>query len=365
MTYFTRAACAALLTFVLSGCAELGYYAQAARGQMSLLTDAKPIDHWLSDPEIKDDLKDRLRRVREIREFAARELGLPDNGSYKSFANLDRAFVMWNVVATPELSLRPESWCFPVAGCVDYRGYYDQRAAQSFARQLRDKGLDVRVSGVPAYSTLGWFNDPVLSTFIHYPEAELARLVFHELAHQVAYAGGDSQFNESFATAVEEFGVERWLAQRGDDEARSAYLAFQRRRGDFLKLLDTYRQQLDDLYQSDRSATDKRQGKLRLMAEMQSDYGDLKQAWGGYAGYDRWFSEPMSNAHFALISTYHDLVPAFRALLQEKQSLPAFYQAVRALARSDKAKRRLTLERYMSMAQRAPDDVANQAAALQ
>lgn len=365
MKYFSRAACAALVTVALSGCAELGYYAQAARGQMSLLTDAKPIDRWLSDPEVKDDLKARLKRVRDIREFAARRLNLPDNGSYKSYARLDRAFVMWNVVATPELSLRPETWCFPVAGCVDYRGYYDQREAQAFARQLRDRGLDVRVSGVPAYSTLGWFNDPVLSTFIHYPEAELARLVFHELAHQIAYAAGDSQFNESFATAVEEFGIERWLEMRGDDEVRTAYIAFQRRREDFLKLLDTYRQRLDNLYGSDRTEADKRREKSVLLAEMQSDYALIKASWGGYTGYDRWFSEPMSNAHFALISTYHDLVPAFRALLREKQSLPSFYQTVRDLARFDKAQRRLMLERYMSMAQRAPNDVANQAVASQ
>ncbi len=365
MTYFFRAACAALITVVLSGCAELGYYAQAARGQMSLMADARPIDRWLSDPGIKEDLKARLRRVQQIREFAARDLNLPDNGSYKSFAHLDRPFVMWNVVATPELSLRPERWCFPVAGCVDYRGYYDQREAKAFASALRSKGLDVRVSGVPAYSTLGWFNDPVLSTFIHYPEAELARLVFHELAHQVAYAPGDSQFNESFATAVEEFGIERWLQMRGDDEVRTAYIAFQRRREDFLKLLDVYRQRLDDLYQSERTEADKRQEKSRLLADMQTDYAALKEAWGGYAGYDRWFSEPMSNAHFALISTYHDLVPAFRALLQEKENLPAFYQAVRALARADKAQRRLTLEQYASMARQTPESVANKTVALQ
>ena len=336
---------------------------------MNLLADARPIDRWLSDPDVKDDLKGRLKRVRDIREFAARELGLPDNGSYKSFARLDRPFVMWNVVATPELSLKPESWCFPVAGCVDYRGYYDQQAALAFARQLRDKGLDVRVSGVPAYSTLGWFNDPVLSTFIHYPEAELARLVFHELAHQVAYAAGDSPFNESFATAVEEFGVERWLQMRCDHEVRTAYIAFQRRREDFLALLERYRSRLDDLYQSDQCDAYKRQRKAQLLTDMQNDYVALKQAWGGYAGYDRWFSEPMSNAHFALISTYHDLVPAFRALLQEKAGLPAFYQAVRALARADKIQRRLTLERYMSMVQPAASDgsssVAKQAAALQ
>ena len=364
-TTLVRAVYAALTAILLSGCAELGYYAQAARGQMSLLADAKPIERWLSDPEVKDDLKARLKRVREIREFAARELGLPDNNSYKHFVRLERPFVMWNVVATPELSLQPERWCFPVAGCVDYRGYYDQQAAQSFARDLRDKGLDVRVSGVPAYSTLGWFNDPVLSTFIHYPEAELARLVFHELAHQLAYAPGDSQFNESFATAVEEIGVERWLAQRGDDEVRASYQNFRQWREDFLTLLEGYRVQLEALYRSDRPDTEKRLEKSRLMTAMQTDYARIKASWGGYAGYDRWFNEPMSNAHFALISTYHDLVPAFRALLQEKQHLPDFYQAVRSLARADKTQRRLMLERYLLMVQHTHSDVADTAIASQ
>ena len=365
MTSCLRAVCAAIITITLNGCTELAYYAQAAHGQLTLLNDAKPIERWLSDPGVKDDLKGKLQRVRAIRQFAAQALSLPDNGSYKSFARLDRPFVMWNVVATPELSLKPESWCFPVAGCVDYRGYYDQADAQAFARKLRDRGLDVRVSGVPAYSTLGWFNDPVLSTFIHYPEAELARLIFHELAHQVAYAGDDSQFNESFATAVEEFGLEHWLEMRGDGEVRSAYIEFQHRRADFLSLLEHYRQRLEALYQSERTAGDKRREKSALLAGMQSDYVALKASWGGYAGYDRWFGEPMSNAHFALISTYHDLVPAFRALLQEKQSLPAFYAAVRALARTDKVRRRLTLERYMAMAQRAHSDGMNQTAASQ
>jgi len=358
-------ACAVVLLATLSACADMSYYAQAARGQMSLLADAKPIDRWLEDPKPREELKSRLKRVREIREFAARELGLPNNGSYQSFARLDRQFVMWNVVAAPELSLRPERWCFPVAGCVDYRGYYNQQEAQAFAAGLRKKGLDVRVNGVPAYSTLGWFNDPVLSTFIHYPEAELARLVFHELAHQVAYAPGDSQFNESFATAVEEFGVARWLAINGDDEMRARHQTFTYRREGFLKLLDAYRMRLDQLYQSAASPADKRRQKLALLDALQLDYRSLKQDWGGFTGYDRWFDEPVSNAHFALMSTYHELVPAFHGLLSEKQSLPAFYDAVRSLARMASPQRHLMLDRYKSMTQVPSDGVVKQAAAAQ
>lgn len=330
-----------------AGCAQLGYYMQAMQGQMSLMSEARPIDQWLADPQVKDDLKGRLKRVREIRAYAAHELGLPDNESYKNYADLKRKFVMWNVVATPELSVEPNQWCFPVAGCVDYRGYYNKDAAQAFADDLQRQGFDVRVSGVPAYSTLGWFNDPVLSTFIEYPDAELARLVFHELAHQIAYAPNDSQFNESFATTVEEVGVARWLAKQGDDGMRDNYQTYQQRKIDFLQLMTQHRQQLQENFNRPVSDAEKRKRKAEIFQSLQQEYGQIKQQrWHGYAGYDRWFSGAMSNANFALVATYHDLVPAFRKLLLAKKTLPAFYQATRELAKLDKAARRQRLAAY-------------------
>lgn len=331
----------------LSGCASVGYYMQAVQGQMSVMSRAKPIDRWLADPAVDADLKLRLQRAKDIRGYAASELGLPDNGSYKSYADLKRSYVMWNVVATPELSTEPVQWCFPVAGCVDYRGYYSEAAAGKFADGLRQQGYDVRVSGVPAYSTLGWFNDPVLSTFIEYPEAEVARMVFHELAHQVAYAPGDSQFNESFATAVEEVGIERWLASRGDAAVRDRYRQWRERKVDFLALLDRHRQQLEQNFA--RSAPDaaKRARKAEIFASLVQEYETLKRArWAGYAGYDRWFSDPLSNAHFALMATYHELVPAFHGLHAELNDLPKFYRRVKALAKMDKVQRRTVLETY-------------------
>lgn len=338
-----------------AGCAQLGYYMQAMQGQMTLLSEAKPIDQWLADPLVKDDLKTRLKRVREIRAFAASELGLPDNGSYKSYADLKRKYVMWNVVATDELSVEPKQWCFPIAGCVDYRGYYNKAQAQDFAHQLHKRGLDVRVSGVPAYSTLGWFKDPVLSTFIQYPDAELARLVFHELAHQVAYAPGDSQFNESFATAVEEAGLTRWIAAHGGEVVRDQYAVYKRRQEDFLALLTRHRQQLEENFARPVSDTEKRARKVEIFESLQHDYARLKnEQWAGYAGYDRWFGDtPMSNAHFALVATYHDLVPAFRNLLDTHKSLPDFYQTIKAMARLDKQARRQQLARYTPIAQEA------------
>lgn len=328
-----------LAASLFGGCAQLGYYMQAAQGQYALMAQARPIDDWLADPATGDKLKTKLQRVKEIRQFAAAELALPDNGSYKFYADLKRPFVLWNVMAAPALSLEPTKWCFPIAGCVNYRGYYSKEAAQAFARELREQGLDVQIGGVPAYSTLGWFDDPVLSTFIQYPDGELARLVFHELAHQVAYAKDDSQFNESFAVAVEEVGVERWMARFGDEKMRRAYADYESRKKDFLALLMKYRAELKANYDSDAAHAEKLQIKARLFQSLKDDYQVLKASWGGYAGYDRWFAEPLSNAHLASIATYHDFVPGFRALLQQEKSLSAFYSAVKRMAAEDKSQR--------------------------
>lgn len=343
MKQIMRRAVAIATALLLNGCAQVAYYLQAAQGQIALLSDARPIDDWLADPLVGVKLKERLARVREIRRYAARELGLPDNDSYKNYADLKRPYVLWNIVATPELSMQPERWCFPIAGCVNYRGYYHKQEAMAYAAGLRQAGFDVQMSGVAAYSTLGWFNDPVLSTFIQYPDGELARLVFHELAHQVAYAKDDTQFNESFATAVEEIGVERWMATQTDDRTRQKYQEFDGRKRDFLALLIAYRRRLEINYASTFSDVQKRSEKVRIFQALQVDYQQLKTSWGGYAGYDRWFAEPLSNAHLASVATYHDYVPAFRALLAEQKSLGKFYRAVKLMAALDGTTRRQQL----------------------
>jgi predicted aminopeptidase len=346
---------------LIGGCSQLGYFVQAAHGQFSLLSEAKPIDDWLADPMVADKLKDKLSKVREIRRFAARELGLPDNGTFTTYADVKRPFVMWNVVATPELSLDPIQWCFPVAGCVNYRGYYSKEDAQGYARGLREARYDVQVGGVPAYSTLGYFNDPVLSTFIQYPEGELARLVFHELAHQVAYAPGDSRFNESFAVAVEEAGVERWMAAHGDEKMRKAYADYEARKQDFLALLLRCRNALKANYESNASDDEKRKQKAVVFQELQAEYQMLKAAWGGYTGYDRWFSEPLSNAHLSAIATYHDFVPGFRAMLAQEKTFGRFYAEVRKLAALDKSERRA---RLTQLAQSGPAPIRSADASM-
>lgn len=326
-------------------CASVNYYTQAASGQLALVSGAIPIDQLIADAATDNKLRLRLEKAREIRRFAVRELGLPDNASYKNYSPLTRPYVLWNVVATPELSLKPVQSCFPVAGCVSYRGYYKRTDAQEYARQLRAAGNDVQVGGVTAYSTLGWFNDPIISTFIHSSDAELARLLFHELAHQVVYVAGDSRFNESFASAVEEAGVQRWLAGHGDAAMRENYQQFAAHKHDFLALLMTHRRALEQNYGQPIGDARKRESKARIFAALKDDYQLLKAGWGGFAGYDRWFAEPLTNAHLAAVATYNDFVPAFRALLAQEKSFPKFYRAVRELAQLERAERdrRLTL----------------------
>jgi len=345
--YWLATACSVLL---LAGCAQLRYYVQAAHGQYALWSDARPIDDWLGDPNTDPRLKARLEKALLIRRFAVKELGLPNNASYKNYAALSRPFVLWNVVATPELSLRPIQWCFPIAGCVSYRGYYSKADATAYADELSEDGNDVQVGGVPAYSTLGWFSDPLLSTFINYSDAELARMVFHELSHQVVYVQGDTQFNESFATAVEEAGVERWMELYGTPEMRESYVRNNARRQDFLALLVKHRQMLADNYASKTSTRHRRAEKARIFAHLKSDYQKLKESWGGYAGYDRWFAEPLTNAHLSAVGTYHDYLPAFRELMKQERTFVRFYGAAQKLALLDFAQRQQQLDHLTRLA---------------
>jgi len=337
----------------LTGCAAWnegpGYYLQSIVGHLSVMSKARPIASVVDDPRTSPALRSRLEDVLAIRSFASDDLGLPRNGSYTEYADLGRPFVVWNVFATPALSMRLEQWCFPFVGCVAYRGYYDRDDAGRFAQRLRDAGLDVVVRGVPAYSTLGWFDDPVLNTFIGYPEAELARLIFHELAHQELYVKGDTTFNESFATTVEREGVRRWLdageRRTHDTKLRDEWEVFDARRQQFLALLKRHRAKLEALYASPVPDEAKRAGKQAIFAGLRHDYEALKRSWGGFAGYDRFFAQPLTNAHLASIATYTDLVPAFRALLErEAGDLPAFYAAARRIGDLPKEERRAALD---------------------
>ncbi len=328
----------------IGGCSTIGYYYQAARGHLTIVHDARPVDAWLADPKTPAPLRTRLEAARDIREFAVRDLGLPDNGSYRSYAELGRPFAVWNVVAAAEFSTRPREWCFPVAGCVAYKGWYAERDADRLAAELRAEGFDAFVHGVPAYSTLGWFDDPLLSSFLRYPRAEVARLVFHELAHQVAYAPGDSAFNEAFATAVELEGVRRWLARVGSPQERAEFDAMTLRKRDFVALIQRTRRRLDDLYASPFPPDEMRRRKADAFQGMRDDYAALKVSWGGFAGYDRWFAQALGNAHLASIGTYEDALPALDAVLDRLgRDLPKFYEEARRLAKLDMAERNRAL----------------------
>jgi predicted aminopeptidase len=298
--------------------------------------------------------------VQDIRSFASKELGLPDNRSYRSYADLKRPYAVWNVFAAPELSLQLDTWCFPVVGCISYRGYYEQAQARQFANRLAADGREVHVGGVPAYSTLGFTPDPVLNTFINLPDGELARLVFHELAHQVVYVDDDSTFNESFATAVEVAGVERWLATR-DLATRERYALYAERRRDFLTLLRAARLSLDSLYRSEQIESQKREGKRVLQCQLQNAYQALRNGrWGGYSGYDRFFAKPPNNAQLAAVGTYDELVPGFLAMLREVDAagtkpLVLFFDQVRVLAEESRATRRAKLATMATGATLASD----------
>ena len=330
------------------GCSSLGYIGQSVGGHLEMMQLARPVDQWLADSTTAEPLKRKLVQSQRMRVFSVRELHLPDNASYTRYANIGRASAVWNVVATPELSLTLQTWCFPVMGCVGYRGYFDKANADAFAAELRAQGLEVDVYGVPAYSTLGWTNwlggDPLLSTFIGWPDPEVARMMFHELAHQVTYASDDTAFNESFAVAVERIGGSRWLAIEGDASSQREFEAVQVRREEFRALTLKTRAALAELYRGPLSDADKRQRKAELMAAMRADYARLKaERWGGFAGYDGYMARA-NNASLAVQGAYNDLVPDFERLFQRKGSdFDAFYAEVKRLAALPKAERHATL----------------------
>lgn len=331
-----------------SGCSTLGYYAQAVNGHLDLLQSAKPVAQWTADPATTPAMRERLALSQRMRDFAVTELRLPDNGSYRRYADLGRSAAVWNAVAAPELDLTLKTWCFPVLGCVGYRGYYRREGADALAAQLQSEGWETSVYGVAAYSTLGWSNqvggDPLLNTFLNWPEPELARLIFHELAHQVAYAGDDTAFNESFATAVERIGGRRWMQRHGSDAARAAHAVAEQRQQDFRVFTMRWRGELDTLYKSDASEVLKRHRKAELMARLRTEYQAMKtERWSGFAGYDGWF-ERANNASFAVLSAYNEFVPAFEQLFERLGSdFPRFYAEVRGLAALPKAERRARL----------------------
>ena len=320
------------ILLVVAGCSNLGYYAQSLSGGYDILKNREPIAKVLEDPGVSEELKQKLNSVLKIRSFASEQLSLPDNDSYRTYVDLKREYVVWNVFAAPEFSMKMEEWCFLFVGCVRYRGYFAEQDAKNFAAEIQKQGKDVYVAGIAAYSTIGWFDDPVLNTIINRDETRLAGLIFHELAHQQVFIKGDTAFNEGFAVTVEIEGVRRWLELNGTSENIAQYELRKSRRKEFVSLVEQARDRLENLYGQKISQEEMRQKKLEIIGELKNSYQALKQTWDDFDGYDPWFEQPINNAQIAAVTTYRDYVPAFQALLlQLNNEMPAFYRAVQEI----------------------------------
>jgi len=322
------------VTLPLIGCSDLGYYLQCAKGHMKVMSNTRPITEVIKDPQTEPDIRQKLEKVLLMRDFAVTELGLPDNDSYRCYADIGRSYAVWNVVAAAEFSLEPKQWCFPIAGCVSYKGYYEQAKAEKLAAQLRADNFDVDLYGVQAYSTLNWFDDPVLNTFVSSSDSRLAGLLFHELAHQLIYIADDTSFNEAFAMTVQIEGVRRWFQLNSKAEEWQRFLDHQKQGEIFQNYLHTTREQLSDLYRQDLPAEQMRNEKQRLIAAALDRFAEMKNSGQLGKGFDRWMARGLNNARLAGIATYRELIPGFQAILLQCQGdLGCFYGEVRTLSK--------------------------------
>ena len=336
---------ALLAVLALPGCATVDYYAQSVAGHLGLMARARSVETVIAAPDTAPGLAARLRTALEIREFASDALALPANASYRRYVDLERRYVVWTVVAAPELSLEPRRWCFPVAGCVSYRGYFSESDAAAYAAKLESEGWDATVTGARAYSTLGWFDDPLLSSMVELSEPWLAGIVFHELAHQRLYVPGDTEFNESFAVVVERAGVRRWIEEAGRAGLRERHRIAAERRAAFLGLVRDTRRGLEAVYASPGSDAEKRAAKTRAFERLRSRYTVLRATWANGPSYDFWFERNVNNAAIALVVAYDRWVPALEALLARSGGdLDAFYRACDELAALPREERRARLE---------------------
>ena len=317
----------------ISGC----YYLQAAKGQLELMRKREPIDQIIKDPDTSPELAARLQFMSEARDFSIAELGLPDNKSYRTYAELEQDYVVWNVFAAPEFSLTPKQWCFPVAGCVSYRGYFSKEKAIRQSRRLAENGFDVAVGGVAAYSTLGNFSDPILSTMMQWDDIPLVAVLFHELAHQVVYVKGDSAFNESFATAVEEFGVKLWLQSKQQEAQFADYVSRRNYQQRVANIVADSREDLERVYLSDASARTKRDRKTQRLSQLVADVTSEAQRSGFEAS--GWLGEGVNNAHLISTTLYEGYLPAFRWLRAQCEDIECFYTRAHALAELDASDR--------------------------
>ncbi len=345
----------ALLSVIVFLQACVGFYGQAIRGQWELIRKPKPIEQWLEAPTTQDSLRENLYTAKQARQFAIEKLGLPDNKSYTRYADLGRPFVVWSVVATPAYSLKPKTWCFPIAGCVSYRGYFKEKAANKFAKKLANQGYDVSVGGVPAYSTLGRLKDPVLNTMFRYGKSGAVSTIFHELAHQRLYVKDDTPFNEAFASAVEEEGMRLWFEQQEQPaDSLRLYQENKKRRADFIRIVSETQTRLGAHYAKQIDDQEKQKLKVQELVRLKNAYMTLQQKWEGRAGYDAWFDRDLNNAHIASVANYEDLLPAFRIVLhQENRDLNRFYERCAELAALPPDERTSAMQQLLALSGQA------------
>jgi predicted aminopeptidase len=349
------AAVLALVVLSFSGCETLSFYGQALKGQYQIVANRQPIEKVVASPETPSALRARLELVEKLCKFAKEELKLPVDGHYQKYVDVHRPYVVWNVEATKEFTLEPKTWWYPLVGRLEYRGYFTQRGATNYGRWLEKKGYDVYVAGVQAYSTLGWFKDPVLNTFIHEPDGDLAEIIFHELGHQRVFARSDTDFNEAFATTVGQEGARRWLRAQGDTAAYERYNVALRRNGQFVRLIMNTRVRLAPVYGEELTPegqvkpakqrlglprAEQQRQKEQVLEDMKKQFAQLKAEWGGKTDYDGWFANHLNNAQLNSVAAYYDFVPGFEQLLAANGgALEAFYQAAEKLARKPKKER--------------------------
>jgi predicted aminopeptidase len=331
------------------GCQTVDYYTQAIDGQCWILYKRRPISSIVADADSPHNLREKLLFIQKVRQFAEDELQLPVNNHYRTYVDLDRLYVLWNVFATPEFSLTPKEWCYPFAGCAAYRGYFNEKSARHYADKLAQQGYDVYVSGVTAYSTLGWFEDPVLSTFLGFSDDRTAGLIFHELAHQVLYIKGDTVFNESFASSVEQEGLRRWQNILGSERIYTEYESRQRRQKQFVRLIMHYRQKLEVLYQTDLPPVKKRALKATVFSELRHEFNRLKKNQIEFTAYDGWMNQSLNNAKIGSVVAYHHFIPAFQNMLKRNRGeMNQFFADCRQLAKKDIDKRHQFLQSLMT-----------------
>jgi predicted aminopeptidase len=362
-----------LVVAAVSGCHTFGFYSQALKGQYQIFAHQEAIEKLAADPQTPDPLRQRFRLLQDLRQFAQTSLKLPLDGHYRKYVDVHRPYVVWNVEAAPEFSMQAKTWWYPLVGSLEYRGYFSRKGATNYAAYLRSKGYDVSVGGVEAYSTLGWFRDPVLNTFVFEPDADLAEILFHELGHQRVFARGDTDFNEAFATTVGEEGARRWLKAKGDQKGLTEYLAHLHRNDKFVHLVMETRARLEALYGDERSLEGKissthrklnvpeeklREQKQAIFEELKRDYQQVKVQWGEDAEYDGWFAHPLNNAQLNSVAAYYDFVPGFEQLLAANGGdLEKFYSAVEELSKKPKEERHATLRSlaHANLAQRVAE----------